>query len=210
MLLSVIKVTCVIIFLVSFYFFLDLVKKKYNIQPERTRKLAHLLSGATATILFFLFTYWEFAGLLIFFSIFFIFAKINNVFSSIHLKSRKTFGEIFFPLGLLLIVFFSYHNKFIALSATAIMTISDTLAEIVGIYFNSKKKSLAGSAAFFVSAVIIIAIMMAIFHLPFTLLTLIGLLATAISATITEAFSKFGLDNLTIPILTLLMLSLFF
>ncbi|MEI6639376.1 MAG: phosphatidate cytidylyltransferase [Chlorobium sp.] len=101
--------------------------------------------------------------------------------------------------ALLLVLFFP---KIIAVTAFTMVAVSDTLAAIVGKIFGKHrfgKKSLEGSMAFFLSALLIVAVVPG--------LNLFVGVAMSITATITEAFivriGDFKIDdNLAIPLIS--------
>jgi dolichol kinase len=93
--------------------------------------------------------------------------------------------------------------KIIAVTGFAILIISDTTAALYGRKFGKTpffNKSVEGSAAFAISAVIVVAIVSALHNMPWTYY-LFGLVG-AIVATLVEAASSYLKidDNLTIPI----------
>ena len=101
--------------------------------------------------------------------------------------------------ALLLVLFFP---KLIAITAFTIVAVSDTIAAVIGKSFGKHKfgeKSIEGSLAFFVSAVLLVAL--------FPRLNIFIGIIMAAAATLTEAYSgrigKFKIDdNLSIPLVT--------
>ena len=101
--------------------------------------------------------------------------------------------------ALLLVLFFP---KIIAVTAFTMVAVSDTMAAIIGKIFGKHRfgqKSLEGSAAFFLSALLIIAVVPG--------LNIVVGVAMAITATLTEAFIvRIGDlridDNLAIPLVS--------
>jgi dolichol kinase len=100
-----------------------------------------------------------------------------------------------------------FFPKLIAIVGLSILFVSDLIAAIIGRKYGKKrflglkKKSWAGTTAFFVSAMLVVVIYGIIFNVPY-LYYLIGLFAS-MSAAVCEAISKKILrtdDNLTIPI----------
>jgi dolichol kinase len=90
--------------------------------------------------------------------------------------------------------------KVIALNAFTILIISDTISALIGRRFGRHRflaKSLEGSLAFFISAVIVIAIAPKVNRLPTEYV--IGIIAAAIG-TVVEALPIRIDDNLTIPL----------
>jgi dolichol kinase len=90
--------------------------------------------------------------------------------------------------------------KIIAINAFAVLIISDTTSALIGRRFGSRRflaKSLEGSLAFFISAVMVILIAPKVGKLPMEYL--IGIAAAAVG-TVTEALPLKIDDNLSIPI----------
>ena len=142
--------------------------------------------------------------------------KIAKLFDSIFSKilreheRTKLCGATYFSIAAILI--FSFFPKIIAINAFLILAISDSLAAILGKKIKSKpffEKSLAGSIAFFASALIVVFITGLIFNeeILYYLFATIAIYAT----TIIEARpSLLRLDdNLTIPLTFSLILIIF-
>jgi len=108
-------------------------------------------------------------------------------------------GPISLTLGILIpLLFFPYT---IYIPSILIVCISDSISSLVGKKFGKLtlplyQRTVEGSAAFFLSALLILS-----FFLPFRLALLTALLPTAI-----ELFSPFDLDNLLVPVGTALFL----
>lgn len=120
-----------------------------------------------------------------------IFMRPNEISGSYNLS-----GSSFMALGFLMSCLF--FEKSIAITSWYILIISDSLAALIGIKFGKtlkNHKSFAGSFAFFISSLIIIALI-----LPNT--NLIKMLVAATSVTLVEFFSKTIKinDNLSIPL----------
>jgi dolichol kinase len=90
--------------------------------------------------------------------------------------------------------------KVIAINAFTILIISDTTSALIGRRFGKRRflaKSLEGSLAFFISAVIVILIAPKVAHLPAEYA--LGVIAAAIGAVVEALPTKID-DNLTIPL----------
>ena len=116
-------------------------------------------------------------------------------------ESKKLSGSFFYVLsGLITIGFF---GKDIAISSLFILSIADPLTSILGSRFGRIRflgKSLEGSMVFFATSFLILRIFS--FSLPIAL-------AGAVIASLTELFSsRFVDDNLSIPLVTALTLTL--
>jgi dolichol kinase len=93
-----------------------------------------------------------------------------------------------------------FFPKIVAINAFTILIISDTASALIGRRFGRHRflaKSLEGSMAFFISAVIVIIVSPKIDYIPMEYF--IGIIAAAIG-TVVEAFPIKLDDNLTIPI----------
>lgn len=125
---------------------------------------------------------------------------------------EKTLGTVFYAISLLIVVmlcFGFFKNTIIGLVGILVMGYGDGFAAIAGKSLKSKefsilggKKSLAGCSTMFIISLIIISCALAYFNVQFWYIKSIII---AIVATIFEAISVKGTDNLTVPILTTLM-----
>ena len=175
-----------------------------------SRKLIHFFTG----IVLFLLTYfmvkstllWIIAG-----GLFFAFATYPiKKFSFLHKTTYKSFGTLFYPLGILLayLILYNLHFNFFRI-ALLLLTISDTAANLTGtiikrnFYFRitKERKSLFGLIAFALTAWGIFYLFLpdSLFSNKFYLIFLI--LASANF----ELISFRGSDNLSIPLGTALI-----
>lgn len=125
---------------------------------------------------------------------------------------EKTLGTVFYAVSLLIVVilcFGFFKNTIIGLVGILVMGYGDGFAAIAGKSIKSKeftilggKKSLAGCSTMFIISLIIISCALAYFNIQFWYVKSIII---ALVATIFEAISVKGTDNLTVPILTTLM-----
>jgi len=197
------------IFLYCFSFFvLEIFKRKEIISSNLTRPTIHF--GAAIIALSFPIYLSLNQVLIICFIILIImfFSKKRSLFSHIHAVERKTWGEVFYPIGVMVTAFLFLPNKpesFVIV--ILILGVSDLLANIIGTYWGSKyfiifdgKKSPEGTIAFFISTLIILFI----FKISLPLVILISLIATTV-----EFFSPYGSDNLTVPVIVSTLLIFF-
>ncbi len=202
----------------------EFIRKKYKWQQEVTRKIVHISIG----LLIFLTPILIEASIplvviAVFFSIFNFFALRNNLFPGIHID-RHNYGTVYYALSfLILIVLFWYEYKIIVIASMMVMALGDATAAIVGQLVKKKHyyilihdhKSWEGSLIMFMvsSAVIYLTL---IFYSP-TLLTLnhsnfsflLFALFTAMIATAAETLGNKGNDNLTVPLLSAVLLYFF-
>ncbi len=125
---------------------------------------------------------------------------------SIMAVERTSYGDLLLPLSLVIATWveFSYPAF---LAAYLVLGISDTLASLVGRAYGRRRytllghaKSYIGSAAFLLSAFVIVAAVAAYAGLPTTTALLIAAAASA-TLTLVEAFSHKGVDNFFVPLI---------
>ena len=108
-------------------------------------------------------TKYEIVTVGIFFALLFVFTIKLKVLPSIHSVNRKTYGEIFLPLGVVVCALTFLPEKVINFQyGILIMGISDALASLWGERYGrhifmvmGHKKSIEGSLMFFISSVIV-------------------------------------------------------
>ncbi|GIV78568.1 MAG: hypothetical protein KatS3mg050_2962 [Litorilinea sp.] len=127
--------------------------------------------------------------------------------------ARKTWGEIWFPLGAAATYGISAGDPLVYSIAILILTLADAGAGLVGTFYGTRRyrvfqgeKSVEGSLTFFLLALLCV-------DLPLWLAGPMGgasVLAVALSvallATLLDAVSWWGLDNLLIPVCSCLLL----
>lgn len=127
-------------------------------------------------------------------------------------ENKESLGTVYFAFSLIPLVILSFgitNNPMIGMVGFFIMTYGDGFAAIVGKTIKSKQykifgdtKSIAGSVVMFVTSLIITV---GIFAYSNTELLLIKAIVISLIATILEAISAKGTDNLTVPIITSLI-----
>jgi len=183
--------------------------------PEISRKFVHFSSGLTALSFPYLIkSHWMVLGLAAGFSLILVFAKMKGVLKSIHDVERKSYGAMLFPVSVYLVFLLSHGNPVLYFVSILVMTVSDTLAAIVGGKYGSIRyevegitKSLEGSTVFFFVTFLCV-------HISLLLMTQIGrldsvLIALVIAILVTgfEAISPTGSDNFFVPLGTYFILA---
>ena len=201
-----------IFFLISFSYFL--FKKKY-FSNELNRRLIHTIMGLLLSLSPLIFTNNIFPIMLA--GIFFLINSIgfnSKLFLGIHSQKRISYGTIYFPLSYLIIswLFWDY-NDFITLSFL-ILAFSDSFASQVGSTVKSPKKfivwydekSIQGTITFFLVTFLIVFLGSKIL-LSYSIFTRLGLaFLVSVFGTFAEITSKKGTDNLSIPLVTILIM----
>ena len=157
-----------------------------------------------------------FLGSLFFFTLFI--GKRQGYFKSIDSVSRKTLGSYILPVAIYLVFYLSnsWHSLLIFVLPILILGLSDPLAGLSGVYYKSStrnitllrydfEKTVLGSFVFFLSALLISAV--TLFSFGFELQKVIFFsMVMAVSTTIVELISPFGLDNLSVPVFAAVLL----
>lgn len=127
-------------------------------------------------------------------------------------ENKESLGTVYFAFSLIPLVILSFgitNNPMIGMVGFFIMTYGDGFAAIAGKTIKSKQykifgdtKSIAGSVVMFVTSLIITV---GIFAYSNTELFFIKAIIISLIATILEAISAKGTDNLTVPIITSLI-----
>ena len=203
----ILKIFTIIILFCFLYFILEILKRKLIINKIITRKIAHSSSVLLALALSFIVEKNIFMLITFFFLLFFIFSKYKNILTSIHIKTPKTYGEIFLPIALILLATFFYDNNFIFFSSLLVLGISDTITGLYNFKI-SKFISTLGSFLFFISSLFIIASTYLLTIEPLTTLLSLKLLMISMIITFIERRSTLGLDNLTVPLSLAILLLL--
>lgn len=194
--------------------FTDLLYHRFKVDANITRKIVHVCTGLIAlTFPVYLQHFWQVAWLCLSFLLLMAVSERFKWFKSITAIERKSYGSWLFALVVLACFYIQLHEvrtEFFYLPIL-VLTISDPLAAIVGKRLDYKplnvfghKKTVGGSLAFLCSAILILSVVNYFFY------TLNGLeiIVMAIAATIAELSSTKGLDNLTVPGIIVILLSL--
>lgn len=179
----------------------ELLKRKSSLSANITRRITHV--GATviaaASPLFISKTIIVSACLLFAVTVFFF--RKTKLLSSVHDIERKSYGDVFLPLGEAITALLFLPNNIPAFQfGVLVMGISDAFAGFVGERYGNKKfhflgltKTTEGSIVFFILTLVIFAV--------FTHSIGLGAIVTAFILTVAECIGIFGSDNLILPIL---------
>ena len=209
------KIFAVILFIVFSLIVSNYTYRKGLLSPEQNRRLVHAAIGlimSFSTIIFS--SNFPPSFLAIAFIFFNIIAFKSKILSGIHSQKRKSYGTIYFPLSYLIVSYLFWEKKQFLMLSLLILAISDPIAAQVGSRKSSAwnfkvwhdVKTLSGTIAFFTSCLLVL-IIGNIFILEYKLIdSIIFIIITAIFATLSEITSKKGTDNLSIPIISILIM----
>ena len=179
--------------------------------PEATRKCAHASTGLAAACFPWLFNSPVSVGLLCGgFLALLAWSRAVGRLASIHGVARRSEGSLYYPFGVALVFLLARGRPAVYVSSLLVLAVSDAAAALLGARGVHRydgpggPKSLEGSLAFFASALPCILVPLA-WAVPSGRYAACGLAAAAL-ATVLEATSPKGSDNLTVPFGTCLFL----
>lgn len=201
-----------ILFVFVFVLFSEILRRKLNFSPEFTRKLVHI-GVSHWWILAMVFIqqkkYALIPPLLFVFLNFYSYRK--KVFKGMERNEKGDLGTVYYPLALIILIFFTWDYgikaKSMGLLGIMIMGYGDGFAAIVGTALNAKshplyksKKTIEGSLTMFIISFFISAIIVAYFNLNQFVLPASFIIA--LWASVVEAITPYGADNITVPLVT--------
>jgi phytol kinase len=188
----------------------EVLKRKSFISNDLSRRLAHIGAGVINIVAPLFVSHVAIIIVNVLFAGLLLVGRNTDYFSSIQTTNRKTYGDVYFPLGIIAAAVVLLPDNVTAFQyGVAIMGISDALAGFVGERWGRKAvsifnnpKTLLGALVFYVSSLVITFILVPQFLPVVFILPLI--------LTIVEFFLVFGLDNLMLPIVAGLLFLNFF
>jgi phytol kinase len=198
----------------------EVLRRSLHLSQEFTRKFIHIAVGMISipTVLMFQSLYWAIIPPLAFVAINYLdyrFGLIQAMMSS----NRSNLGTVYFPISFAAILVLFWGNPtmptthpHLVVAALMPLTWGDALAAVVGERMGRHRytvfgytRSLEGSATMLVVSALATWLALGTFP-PAT--RLVVALVTALGATVAEAVSPWGIDNLTVPAVSALILAL--
>lgn len=179
----------------------EILKRKTKISAEYTRRIAHVLIGVMGILGYLLGPVWLYATVIGCLTLVLLIFRRGDTLSSITGVARKSYGDIFLPLGLLAAIPFTLNSPTYYVVSILITTFADSLCGLISDLQKKSAHTVTGSLVFFLMTFIIIAV--------FTEISWIHIVWGAALLTIIERISKKGSDNLTIPVAASLIFLLF-
>jgi dolichol kinase len=177
----------------------EVVVRRFTISTDYSRRLAHI-----AASLFGILMWSQFSP-----PVFLICTSIlvgiitlsyaKRLLRSVHNVRRKTYGEIFLPLGILVTYLIAYQRSGVFIPAILITCFADVTGGIISDLRNQGRPSKLGSVGFIIVAYIILVVCgqgyAAAASIAFVIM-------------VTERISPYGSDNLTVPFVAAVLLLL--
>jgi phytol kinase len=183
---------------------IELLARKKQLPIELSRKMAHILAGISAAFLPLIMPFAHIVALALLFLAVMLISLNRKIFMSIHDVRRRSYGELFFPLAIASTALL-FPDQSLYMYGILIMAVSDGLAGLLGSWYGKATyrlgwahKSYFGSIVFFISALAIGVLFSQGYVIVLATLTL----------TLVEAISARGVDNILLPLVAALCLSL--
>lgn len=182
-----------------------------QIHAELTRKLVHVAVGTFVAFWPFFLTWTQIQLLgFAFFAVLCISIKFQ-IFRSIHAVERNVLGELLFAVVIVALAAICT-DKWVFMAAMLHLSLADGLAAVIGLGWGDtnqykvmgKTKSIAGTTAFIICSLIILAVYGLVANSSTSVATLLWLPFVAAA---TENLAVYGTDNLVMPLLIAVILS---
>ena len=195
---------------------------QYKIKVELTRKLVHIGTGLVCLLFpILLKNHWSVLFLCGLFAVILLLSLKFNLLKSINAVDRKSVGSIVYPVAVYLcfLIQTSLDECYIYYYLPLVtLAICDPMAALSGKKWPlaqykifGAKKTLMGSTVFFICAMIVMFLTWrSVYNSNLDSEEFIVIATIALTATLAEAFSKDGYDNLTIPVSILVCLYIYF
>jgi dolichol kinase len=195
-----------------------LLYRYLNISSENSRKFLHVSGGVLALFAPLCFrSHWMVLILCGLAFMLLLFTYVKHWLPAVHHTKRKSVGSVVFPIPIYICFLVSQNmeNNLLFYIPISFLTISDTIAEWSGkrwgndsLHLMNNQKTLAGCICFALSALLIGVAWGIVFKLPSQQILFMSI-SSCMVATLAELVSTKGLDNLTVPLSTLLWMSAF-
>lgn len=188
----------------------ELLKRKAVLSNDASRRLAHIGAGAINIAAPWFVPVVAIVSVNIIFAALLLVGRQSKYFTSIQTTDRKTYGDVYFPLGIVIAAVVFLPDSVAAFQyGVAIMGFSDALAGFVGerwgrtvITVLGNRKTVIGSLVFCVSSFAITIL--------FAPQLILAVFLSVFLLTLVELVLVYGLDNLVLPVLAGLLFSNFF
>ena len=187
----------------------ELLRRRFHGTEEFSRKFVHMFTGVLVAVSpFFLKSRWPIIAVALIFAAFDYYSVRRGWLKGMHGLHRRTYGTVYYPISfVILALLFWESHPLILITAMLLLAISDAAAALVGenlsapriYHFGPDKKSVEGSTAMFLTSLAIVAAVLLLSGRPAMEVLWFSALA-AFFATVCEALSYQGSDNLTVPL----------
>ncbi len=136
----------------------------------------------------------------------------TNLIKSMERSGNGNLGTVYFPISLLILVIFTFgvvNRPEIGAVGILVLGYGDGLAAVIGKAYGKKKlvnnKSLEGSLTMFVASLVVVTVILLVSGVALVT-TLVAAMIVSVLATVIELYTPKGLDNLTVPLFSSLII----
>ncbi|MFN2525482.1 MAG: diacylglycerol/polyprenol kinase family protein [Actinomycetota bacterium] len=189
----------------------ELVARNRSLRPELGRKLAHISCGILAAALPFFLPFSAIVLLAAAFVPFMVASRRLGLFPLVHSAERSTYGEIYFPIGVLLVAALVPYRVEYAFGVL-VLAVADALASLVGQRYGRRTYELLSATKTYVGSAVFLCTTMALGLIATQVLgelsgaTILAICMIAAATTVVEALVGGGADNVVLPISAAAML----
>lgn len=174
---------------------LEVLSRRFSLPAEHIRRISHVLAAIFVAFFSLYLSAPFLLSVLGIFILVMLLSRFLKIFNHIHSVSRRTIGEELLPLGFIVAYLISNGETAKFIPAVLVVGLADP---ITGVAVQRYKNNAFGILIFLT---VTIPILFLASQLPPLAIILVSLLVA-----ITERFSPYGSDNLSIPVLTALLL----
>jgi phytol kinase len=191
------------------------LRRVLRLSVEFTRKFVHIAVGMIAFPLVLLFRewYWAIIPPLVFILVNYVSYR-RQLFLGIETGEKNQLGTVYFPISFSILIPLLWSQPALLVASLMPLTWGDAFAAVLGKRWGAhtyrvfgQTRSLEGSLAMFAFSYVATSLALIAFGQPLASAFFWGFL-TAVVATLVEASSPWGIDNLTIPLTSALVLVL--
>lgn len=191
----------------------EVLRRGLKLSVDLTRKFVHIAVGMIAFPLVLLFQAWQFAIIppLAFIVVNSISYR-RQIFSGMETGERGQLGTVYFPISFSILIPLLWSQPALLVASLMPMTWGDAFAALIGQRFGARKftilgqtRSLEGTLAMFGFSLGAVFLTLLFFAQPIAPSFIVAFIV-ALIASIVEAVSPFGIDNLTVPLSSAIVL----
>jgi dolichol kinase len=178
---------------------IEILKRRYRWDAHLTRRVIHVITALVALFASLVVEKEIIIAVSLLFVLVLFLVRERGIFSSIHAVDRRSFGDVFLPLGVAASALLFLPDLHAFQFGIAVMGIADPIAGAIGerwgkhpLSFFGNKKTIEGSIVFFLTSVIL--------SFVFIPIHAVSLMGVSFALTAVESISVLGIDNLLLPI----------
>ena len=185
----------------------EMLRRGLRLSVDLTRKFVHIAVGMIAFPLVLLFQAWQFAIIppLAFIVVNYISYR-RQIFSGMETGRRGQLGTVYFPISFSILIPLLWLQPALLVASLMPMTWGDAFAALIGQRFGVHKfaifgqtRSIEGTIAMFGFSLLAVFLTLLFFAQPLAT-SFVFALIVALIASVVEACSPLGIDNLTVPL----------